>query len=308
VTDTVDRAPDPAGSAAPGTAPGAPRTDAVARKVTFHVRRFEPGKDREPRWENHVIDVLPGMTVLDGLWKVKEVSAPSLAWRSSCRMGICGSCGMLINGRPRLACNTQIADLGADVVAVAPLPNFDIVKDLVPDLRPMFETHRDLFPYLLRDDLDEQDAPTREYRQSPHELEDYLQFSYCIKCGCCMAACPTVATDPQYAGPMPLAQAQRYNADSRDGGFAKRREVLSGGSGPWRCHFAGECSQVCPKGVDPAKAIQLMKRELVRDLLRLRRGKAPAPVAPEPRGTPREGIAAPPPRTVGEVPLPPAEG
>ncbi len=276
-------------------------TDAIARQVTFHLRRFEPGKDKEPRWENHRIDVLPGMTVLDGLWKVKEVSAPSLAWRSSCRMGICGSCGMLINGRPRLACNTQIAELDSDVVAVAPLPNFDIVKDLVPDLHSMFRTHRELLPYLIRDDTAEQDDPTREYRQSPHELEEYLQFSYCIKCGCCMAACPTVATDPQYAGPMPLGQAHRYNSDTRDAGFDARREVLSGGSGPWRCHFAGECSQVCPKGVDPAKAIQLMKRELVRDLLRLRRRTPCAAVADPPHGTHREGIAAPPERTAGEA-------
>lgn len=274
--------------------------DARPRTVTFRVRRFEPGRDERPRWEDHRVEVTPGMTVLDGLWKVKEQSAPSLAWRSSCRMGICGSCGMLINGRPRLACNTQVAELGSEVVAVGPLPNFDIVKDLVPDLRPMFETHRDLRPYLLRDDTAEQDDPTREYWQSPHELEEYLQFSYCIKCGCCMAACPTVATDPHYAGPMPLAQAQRYDSDSRDAGFGERREVLSGGDGPWRCHFAGECSQVCPKGVDPAKAIQLMKRDLVFDLLRLRRRKPPAAVAEAPHGLPREGIPPAPPRTVPE--------
>ncbi len=88
--------------------------ETIARTVTFRVRRFEPGKDRAPRWDDHRIEVLPGMTVLDGLWKVKELAAPSLAWRSSCRMGICGSCGMLINGRPRLACNTQIAELNSD--------------------------------------------------------------------------------------------------------------------------------------------------------------------------------------------------
>jgi succinate dehydrogenase / fumarate reductase, iron-sulfur subunit len=276
-------------------------TDTIPKSVTFHVRRYEPEKDDEPRWEDHRIEVLPGMTVLDGLWKVKELSAPSLAWRSSCRMGICGSCGMLINGRPRLACNTQISELGSDVVAVAPLPNFDIIKDLVPDLAPMFETHRELMPYLLRDDTEEQDNPTREYGQSPHELEQYLQFSYCIKCGCCMAACPTVATDPHYAGPMPLGQAHRYNNDTRDGGFKARREVLSGGSGPWRCHFAGECSQVCPKGVDPAKAIQLMKQDLVRDLFRMRRQRPPALVAVAPRGTPREGITPAPARTATEA-------
>jgi len=170
------------------------------------------------------------------------------------------------------------------VIAVGPLPNFGITKDLVPDLSPMFAAHRDLFTHLIREDAVEQDAPTGEYWQSPHELERYLQFSYCIKCGCCMGACPTLATDPVYAGPMPLAQAHRYDADSRDEGFAKRAEVLSGERGPWRCHFAGECSQVCPKGVDPAKAIQLMKRELLLDLLRLRPKRRGNPVAPPASG------------------------
>jgi succinate dehydrogenase / fumarate reductase iron-sulfur subunit len=100
---------------------------------------------------------------------------------------------------------------------------------------------------------------------------------------------------------MPLGQAHRYNSDTRDAGFGHRREVLSGGRGPWRCHFAGECSQVCPKGVDPAKAIQLMKRDLVSDLLRLRRRRLPAAVAEEPHGTRREDIAPAPPRTATEA-------
>ena len=272
--------------------------DTSLKQVLFRIRRFEPGKDREPRWEEHKIDAAPGMTVLDGLWKVKELFAPTLAWRSSCRMGICGSCGMLVNGRPRLACNTQISELQSDVVAVGPLPNFDIIKDLVPDLSPMFETHRELMPYLIREDLQEQEDPTGEYWQTPHELERYLQFSYCIKCGCCMAACPTVATDPVYSGPMPLAAAHRYDSDTRDGGFAQRREVLADGRGPWRCHFAGECSQVCPKGVDPAKAIQLMKQDLVLDLLRLRARRPPSKVLGKPSGKRREDVPAAPPRTV----------
>jgi len=270
----------------------------MAKEITYRIRLFDPERDQVPHWESFRIQFVPGMTVLEGLWKIKEVHAPSLAWRASCRMGVCGSCGMLINGSPRLACNTQIAELGADTVAVAPLPNFAIIRDLVPDLQPMFEAHRDLHPYLVRDD-GVAGAQHVELWQSPHELEQYLQFSYCIKCGCCMAACPTYATDPVYSGPMPLAQAHRYNTDSRDGGFSLRREVLSGGSGPWRCHFAGECSRVCPKGVDPAKAIQLMKRELVVDFLHLRREKCPAGPAHPPEGvTRRDGIADAPARTV----------
>jgi succinate dehydrogenase / fumarate reductase iron-sulfur subunit len=194
---------------------------------------------------------------------------------------------MLINGSARLACNTQIAELGTDVVTVAPLPNFDIIRDLVPDLTPMFDSHTALSPFLIREDKQEQENPTGEFWQSSEELENYLQFSYCIKCGCCMAACPTLATDALYSGPMPLGQAHRYNSDSRDAGFEQRKKVLSGEKGPWRCHYAGECSRVCPKGVDPAKAIQLMKRELVLDYLRLRKEKCPSELAKKPEGIER---------------------
>ncbi len=114
-----------------------------------------------------------------------------------------------------------------------------------------------------------------------------------------MSACPTYATDPDYAGPMPLGQAHRYNSDSRDGGFDQRKALLSGGRGPWRCHFAGECSRVCPKGVDPARAIQLMKRQLVFDYLRLWKQPCPASLAKPPAGVKRrDGIPDAPPRTI----------
>jgi succinate dehydrogenase / fumarate reductase iron-sulfur subunit len=251
-----------------------------ARNVTFRIRRFDPASQPQPAWEDYSIPLTPGMTVLDGLHTIKETVSVTLAWRSSCRMGVCGSCGMFINGRPRLACNTQIAELGTLLVTVAPLPNFETIRDLVPDLRPMFDAHQALMPYLIRQDTAEVREPTGEYWQSPHQLESYLQFSYCIKCGCCMAACPTCATDPTYSGPMPLGQAYRYNADSRDAGFAERKPVLAGERGPWKCHFAGECSQACPKGVDPARAIQLLKRQLVFDYLHLWKQPCPSKVVP----------------------------
>jgi succinate dehydrogenase / fumarate reductase iron-sulfur subunit len=163
----------------------------------------------------------------------------------------------------------------------------------------MFDSHTALSPYLLRPDGEEQENPTGEYWQSSEELEKYLQFSYCIKCGCCMAACPTLATRAPYRGPMPLTAAHRYNSDSRDGGFSQRKQVLAGDTGPWSCHYAGECSRVCPKGVDPAKAIQLMKRELVLDFLRLRKKKSPTQLAQKPAGIQRRsGIPEAPERTV----------
>jgi succinate dehydrogenase / fumarate reductase iron-sulfur subunit len=267
--------------------------------VVFRLRRFDPTHDSQPRWEDYRVTWTTGMTVLDGLKKIKETLSPALAWRSSCRMGVCGSCGMFINGSPRLACNTQLTELGTSLVTVAPLPNFNTIRDLVPDLTPMFDAHAALLPHIMRDDVKEQYEPTGEFWQSSHEMEQYLQFSYCIKCGCCMAACPTYATDPEYSGPMPLAQSHRYNTDTRDGGFQTRKQVLAGGSGPWRCHYAGECSRVCPKGVDPAKAIQIMKRELVLDYLRLLKKKCPAKVVGPPAGLKRrDGIPDAPPRSV----------
>ncbi len=162
------------------------------------------------------------MTVLEGLHYIKENLDPSLAWRYSCRMGVCGSCGMLLNGRPTLACNTQILDIAERELTVGPLPNFEILRDLVPDLMTMFDKHRSLMPFVTREDEADVNDPAGEYYQSPEELEHYLQFSFCIRCGCCMAACPTLATDASYLGPMPLAQAHRWNQDTRDGARSER--------------------------------------------------------------------------------------
>ncbi len=243
--------------------------------INYHVTRFNPETDPAPYVRTYVVPVSEGMTVLDGLHFIKEKLDPTLAWRYSCRMGICGSCGMLLNGKPGLACNTQILHIAKTDLAVGPLPNFAIIRDLVPDLFSMFEKHRSVRPYILRADEAEINDPAGEFYQSPEQLENYLQFTYCIKCGCCMAACPTLATDVRYLGPMPLAAAQRYNADTRDGGSQDRKAVTAAPSGVFRCHYAGECSRVCPKGVDPARALQYLKRRLVLDYLHLARRPSP---------------------------------
>jgi len=233
------------------------------RNILFYVRRFDPDRDKAPRQEQYTVPVEKGMTVLDGLHYIKQTQDASLGFRFSCRMGVCGSCGMLINGKPGLACNTQIMDVSETALTVAPLPNFNIIRDLVPDLVPMFGVHKSIQPYIQRSDVEENANPTMEYFQSPHQLEAFLQFTYCIKCGCCMAACPTMATDRAYLGPMPLTQVYRYNVDSRDDAGDKRKDMASGSHGVFNCHYAGECSRACPKGVDPARAIQLMKKDLV---------------------------------------------
>jgi len=246
--------------------------------IIFHIRRFDPERDESPHWEQYTVKVESGMTILDGLHQIKQNQDSTLSWRFSCRMGVCGSCAMLVSGKPMLACNTQILDITDRALTLAPLPNFDIIRDLVPDLTRLLEDHVAIQPYIQGQDAEEMENPTGEFFQTPHELEKYLQFSYCIKCGCCMAACPTMATDREYLGPMALAQAYRYNTDSRDRGYERRKSVVGAAHSAFNCHYAGECSNVCPKGVDPARAIQLMKRDLVLDYLKLKKRKKPCRV------------------------------
>lgn len=246
------------------------------KTVRLRVFRFNPTVEAKPRYDDFVVPNTKGLTVLDALIQAKERQDHSLAIRFSCRMASCGSCGMKINGLPRLACYTQVSELDTDTVTVAPLDNLPIIKDLVSDLSDFFKHHRLVNPFLIRHDQAEQDRPTREYVQTPLEIERYLQFSYCIKCALCYAACPTVATDRQFPGPQALTQAFRYNVDNRDEGLSLRINAIDHPHGVWRCHFAGSCSRVCPKGVDPALGIQLLRKMA----LPIFGGSRPGPGAP----------------------------
>ena len=251
-------------------------------KLTFKVQRYEPTDDKKPHLEEFAVPFTKGMTVLDGLIYIKEEIDNTLAFRTSCRMGICGSCAMLINNFPYLACHTPLEELRKDILEIKPLPNFAIIKDLIADLTPLFEKHKSIQPYILRSDIQEVEEPSTAFFQSPEELENYEQFAYCIKCGICMAACPTVATDRLFLGPQPLAQAYRYSTDSRDEGGKERLLVVDATHGVWLCHFAGACSEACPKGVDPALAVQLLRREAILKTIRLRREKRPSSLVKPP--------------------------
>ena len=258
--------------------------------------RSDPAQRRS--FSEYEVNVKPGMTVNDALFFIKERLDGSLSWRVSCRMGICGSCGMQINGRQMLACQTQITDLKTDQIVLRSLPNYPIIKDLVTDLTELYTKHRRVKPYIIRTDLDELEKPTREYVQTPEQMERYLQFAYCIMCGLCNSACPVIATDEKFLGPQALAQAFRYNTDSRDEGAHYRLEVVNEPHGCWRCHFAGACSAVCPRGVDPALGIQLLRREALRSKIGIAKPARGAPVAAIGQFKRREGIPDAPRRTV----------
>ncbi|TDA69661.1 MAG: succinate dehydrogenase iron-sulfur subunit [Clostridia bacterium] len=272
--------------------------------MTFKVQRFDPERDQGPYLKEYHVPYTQGLTVLDGLYYIKEKLDGSLAFRASCRMAVCGSCGMFINGKPHLACHTQITELESTVLEIRPLPNYSVIKDLVCDFTPLFAKHKAIKPYIIRREAGEIDNPTREFLQSPAELESYLQFSYCMKCGLCLAACPTAATDRNFLGPQALGQAYRYCADSRDDGLAERVKEIDHAHGVWRCHLAGACSEACPKGVDPALGIQLLKRQVVLRAVGLGKGRKLAAVVPPPSGQAKPRVEAPPftvPRAKAEI-------
>ncbi|MCL4344300.1 MAG: succinate dehydrogenase/fumarate reductase iron-sulfur subunit [Nitrososphaerota archaeon] len=234
-------------------------------------------------WQEYSEEPHKGATVLDVLLNIRETQDHTLAFRHSCQMGSCGSCGMVINGKPSLACQTRITELKSETIRIEPLYSYPVIKDLVVDLNDFVNKHRSVKPYIIRKNPQELEEAPMEFRVTSRENMNFIQYDYCIMCGLCVAACPTVALDPQFTGPQALAQAYRYIADPRDEGFQERQPELDTSHGVWRCHFAGSCSFVCPKGVDPAKAIQLLKREILkRKFVRGPRAGAPASVLVQP--------------------------
>lgn len=233
-----------------------------AKTITLRIAKYNPEHDSNPQFADFKVPYERWTTVLDAILDVKKHLDHSVAVRYSCRQASCGSCGMKINGRPRLACFTKISELNSDVVTIEPMNNYPIVRDLVVDFTKMFANHKKMQPFIIREDS-EVTGSTKEFLQSPEELEQYIQFANCIKCGLCNSACPTMATDSSFLGPQALGQAYRYVADNRDKGKDSRLKIIDESHGIWRCHFAGSCSQVCPKGVDPAMGIQLLRGYLL---------------------------------------------
>ena len=235
----------------------------TSKTITLRIARFNPEHDSDQKFMDFSVNVEKWTTVLEAILDVKKHFDHSVAVRYSCRQATCGSCGMVINGKPKLACFTKVSELNSDVVTVEPMHNFPIIRDLAVRFDRLFDTHHKVKPFLIRDDSDTISSDTKELLQSPEELEQFIQFSNCIKCGLCNSACPTMATDSSFVGPQALAQAYRYVADSRDKGKDTRLKIIDESHGIWRCHFAGSCSQVCPKGVDPAMGIQFLRGYLL---------------------------------------------
>ena len=225
-------------------------------------------KSKEIKQKQYKVNVNKYTSVLDVLLQVKKKQQNSLAVRYSCRMGICGSCGMVINGKPALACETNFMKVSKDkVVTVEPMQAHPIVKDLVTEFKDFFDKHSSVEPHLIRENVKEQMTGKTPYDQKPSETNKFLPYSYCIMCGLCNDACPVANSNPEFLGPQALSQAYRYQMDSRDQSEG-RLTAIDKLTGLWGCEFAGACSKACPKGVDPASAIQLLKLSTVEDDLK----------------------------------------
>ena len=226
-------------------------------RITLQIARYRPEQDSSVTFDEHEVPCPKDWVVLDGLNHIKDQLDGTLSYRWSCRMGICGSCGMTVNGEPQLSCATFLTDYAPGPIRVEPLRNFPVIRDLVVDIDDFMTKLPTVKPWVIRD-VDEP-VEAGEYLQTPEELDDYKQFSMCINCMLCYSACPVYSLDQDFIGPAAIALAQRYNLDSRDEGAEERRAVLTSPEGIWACTFVGECSAACPKGVDPAGAIQRYK-------------------------------------------------
>jgi fumarate reductase iron-sulfur subunit len=234
-----------------------------SRTIVIECMRYDPETDAAPRYQAYDVAYTDDMSVLQGLQYIKDHLDGSLTFRWSCRMAVCGSCGMMLNGTPSLSCETFLRDFDPPRVRVEPLAHFPIERDLIVDVGEFVRKLESVKPYIIPKEA--RKLSDGEYLQTPRQMDEYYQYAQCINCLLCYAACPQYGLTPGFVGPGALALLHRYNADSRDAGRAQRMEVVNAEEGVWSCTLVGYCSEVCPKGVDPARAVNQNKINSTKD-------------------------------------------
>jgi succinate dehydrogenase / fumarate reductase iron-sulfur subunit/fumarate reductase iron-sulfur subunit len=231
------------------------------REITVRVQRSAREGVAQPHFETHRVKLAEKASVLDALFALQRGPCPDLAFRFSCRVGMCGSCAMVVNGREQLTCSTLAESVGSEL-RIEPLRNLPVVRDLAVDLKPFFAAYRNAMPHFVpRDDLDPDD-----FYPIPHESAEWKALNHqpqCIDCGSCYSACTLVTLNPRYLGPMALHRALNLIADPRDKARTERLSLVSGEAGAFRCHTLGNCHDVCPRGISPTQSIERLKRMAV---------------------------------------------
>ncbi|TDJ55250.1 MAG: succinate dehydrogenase/fumarate reductase iron-sulfur subunit [Ignavibacteria bacterium] len=231
----------------------------MAETMEINIFRYHPENQKEPTFQSYEVPFREDWVVLDAINYIKDEIDGTLSYRWSCRMGVCGSCGMMINDVPKLSCAVFLKEYYPNKISLEPLTGFPVERDLISDLDDFMTKLEEIKPYIIRNEGEDKSIEEGEYLQTPAELAHYKQYSMCINCMLCYAACPIYSLDSTFIGPAAIALSQRYNLDSRDQGRDSRQEIISSQDGIWECTFVGECSTVCPKDVDPAAAIQRAK-------------------------------------------------
>ena len=234
------------------------------KKLVFSIYRYNPDVDKAPRMQDYTLDNPEGrdMMVLDALIKLKEQD-PTLSFRRSCREGVCGSDGLNMNGKNGLACITPLSAVGlkGGKIVLRPLPGLPVVRDLVVDMSQFYTQYEKVKPYLINDS---KITPAGEYLQSPEERAKLDGLYECILCACCSTSCPSFWWNPdKFIGPAGLLHAYRFLADSRDTATEQRLNDLDDAFSVFRCHGIMNCVNVCPKGLNPTKAIGEIKSMLL---------------------------------------------
>ena len=227
-------------------------------QVSLKVFRYNPEKDKKPRYETYKMEADPTDRVLDLLEKVKGYQDGTLSFRRSCAHGVCGSDAMRINGSNKLACKALVQDFGSKIT-VEPILGLPVIKDLIVDMEPFFDNFRKVLPYFINDDP----APEKERYQSREDRERFDDTTKCILCAACTTSCPSFWASDEYLGPSAIVNAHRFIFDSRDQGAAERLKIMNEVMGVSRCHTVFNCTLACPREIQITKAIGEVKKALM---------------------------------------------
>lgn len=234
---------------------------AETKRLDLSIYRYDPEQNKKPFMRDYRIEIAADSDamLLTLLERLKHEQDPTLSFRRSCREGVCGSDGMNINGSNGLACITSVASLG-DKIVVRPLPGFPVVRDLIVDMEQFYKQYEKIEPYLQNDDL----APAKERLQTPQQRAQLDGLYECILCACCTSSCPSYWWNPdKFVGPAGLLQARRFLADSRDNATDKRLQNLQDPFSVFRCRTIMNCTQVCPKHLNPTRAIAEIRKQML---------------------------------------------
>jgi len=235
---------------------------ADSRNLIISIYRYNPEVDAKPYMKDYELAIPPKSDpmVLTLLERLKAEQDPSITYRRSCREGVCGSDGMNINGTNGLACITHLSELKTDKIVLRPLPGFPVIRDLAVDMSQFYQQYERIEPYLQNDEV----APAQERLQSPEERAQLDGLYECILCACCTSSCPSFWWNPEkFVGPAGLLQARRFLADSRDKATEHRLDKLQDPFSVFRCRTIMNCTNVCPKGLNPTQAIAKIRTQML---------------------------------------------